>query len=65
MSLCVSAAPVDQPGFWGALTGMLRRRSKRRRFSSVEEGIYLDDIDDERMDPEELSQFFPPASVLH
>ena len=50
-------ANVDRTGFWGALTGILKRR-KRRRFSSIEDGIYLDDIDPD-MDPEELSKFFP------
>ena len=49
---------VDRPGFWGALTGILRRR-KHPRFSSVEDGVYLDDLDGESMDPEELSKFFP------
>ena len=51
------SATEEQPVFWGALTGMIRQR-KRLRLSS--KGIYLDDINDERMDPEQLSQFFPP-----
>lgn len=49
---------VDPTGFWGALTGILRRR-QYQRFVSMEDGIYLDDIDYESMDPEELSKFFP------
>lgn len=53
-----AASVVDRPGFWGALTGILRRR-KHPRFSSVEDGVYLDDLDGESMDPEELSKFFP------
>lgn len=53
--MCVAA---DRTGFWSALTGMLKRRHSRR-FSSVEDGIYLEDIDYESMDPEELSKFFP------
>lgn len=48
----------DRSGFWKSLTGILQRRHTRR-FSSVEDGIYLDDIDYESMDPEELSKFFP------
>ena len=57
---CHSAAvaAVDRRGFWGALTGMLKRR-RQQRLSTVEDGIYLEDIDSDSMDPEELSQFFP------
>ena len=51
-------APVDRAGFWGTLTGMLKRRKKRY---SLEDGVYLDDLNDETMDPEELSKFFPSA----
>ena len=51
------SATGSPPGFWGALTGMLRL-SHRRRYS-LEEGIYLDAIDDQSMDPQQLSQFFP------
>ena len=50
---------ADRTGFWNALTRILKRRHSRR-FSSIEDGIYLDDIDYESMDPEELSKFFPP-----
>ena len=51
-------ASVDRTGFWGTLTGMLKRRKKRY---SLEDGVYLDDLNDETMDPEELSKFFPSA----
>lgn len=54
----VGGAGVDRSGFWGALTGMLKRR-RQQRLSTVEDGIYLEDIDSDSMDPEELSQFFP------
>ena len=58
-SLHMSAATDRHPGIWEAITGMLRRKKQRRY--SIEEGIYLDDINDEGMDPEKLSQFFPPV----
>ena len=51
-------ATVDSTGFWSTLAGMLKRRN-RHRYSSMEDGIYLEDIDYESMDPEELSKFFP------
>lgn len=62
-TLCVcsctcTAAEVDKTGFWGALTGILKRR-RRERMSTAEDGIYLDEIDSDSMQPEELSQFFP------
>ena len=57
--LCTrAAAEVDRTGFWGALTGILKRH-KREQMSTAEDGIYLEDIDSDSMDPEELSQFFP------
>ena len=63
-SCCHStAAAVDRSGFWGALTGMLKRR-RQQRLSTVEDGIYLEDIDSDSMDPEELSQFFPSRYEL-
>lgn len=58
MSVFVSGDDADRSGFWSALTRMLKRR-RSQRFSSAEDGIYLDDIDYESMDPEELSKFFP------
>ena len=59
-----AAAPVDRSGFWGALTGILKRK-RRQRLSTVEDGIYLEDIDSDSMDPEELSQFFPSRYIYH
>ena len=53
-----SSSNVDRPGFWGALTGMLKMR-QYKRMESLEDGMYLDDIDSETMDPVELSKFFP------
>ena len=58
MLLGSSSESVDRPGFWGALTGMLKMR-QYRRIVSQEDGIYLDDIDTETMDLDELSKFFP------
>ena len=54
----LQSANVDPTGFWGALTRILKRRHYQR-FVSIEDGIYLDDIDYASMDPEELSKFFP------
>lgn len=53
----LAADNADRSGFWSAFTRILKRRHSRR--FSVEDGIYLDDIDYESMDPEELSKFFP------
>jgi len=50
-------ASVDRAGFWGTVTSYLKREKKRG--ISVEGGVYLDDLDDETMDPEEMSKFFP------
>ncbi len=54
---------MDRRGFWGALTGILKRRNTYRT-TLMEDGIYLDDIDYDSMDPEELSKFFPSRSVV-
>ncbi len=51
-------ASVDSRGFWGALTGILKRRNTQRK-ASMEKGMYLDDFDYDSMDPDELSKFFP------
>ncbi len=47
-------ANVDRRGFWSALIGMVKRKHQHN-----EDGIYLEDIDYESMDPDELSKFFP------
>lgn len=48
----------DQRGIWGKLTGILRKK-KRRRYSSIEEGVYLDDLSQGFVDQEEVLKFFP------
>ncbi len=63
MTLPVPVAHEDRSSLWTALTGIIRRRyPKRRRFSSVEDGVYLEDLGRD-MDPEELSRFFPARWV--
>ena len=51
------SASVDRAGFWGTVTSYLKREKKHG--ISVEGGVYLDDLDDETLDPEEMSKFFP------
>ena len=53
----------DRSGFWSALTRMLQRKHSNRFSSSMEDCIYLDDIDYESMDPDELSEYFPARCV--
>ena len=60
--LLLFLAVVDRQGFWGALTGMLRK--KRRRFSNVEDGIYLDDLDQANLHSHEVNKFFPAPNPL-
>ena len=57
-SLCVCVSG-DRQGFWAKLTAMLR---KKKRISSVEDGIYLDELDAVNLDPQEVNKFFPGPS---
>jgi phosphatidate phosphatase LPIN len=43
---------------WGTLAGILRKK-KRRRFSSIEDGIYLDELDGGNFNEEEIAKYFP------
>jgi hypothetical protein len=40
------------------LAGILRKK-KRRRFSSIEDGIYLDELDGGNFNEEEIAKYFP------
>ena len=52
---------VPRYSLWGAIRGIWSRK-ERRRFSSIEEGIYLDDLDNGVMGDEERALYLPSVA---